>query len=40
MLVKLDTIVKLRIFEIGDRQIAAGEELLYNIITADSVMAK
>lgn len=39
LLTKLDTIIKLRIFEIGDREIAADGELLYNIFKTDSVVA-
>jgi hypothetical protein len=38
LLAKLDTIGKLRIFEIVDREIEAGGELLCNIFTTDSVV--
>lgn len=39
LLTTLDTIIKLRVFEIGDREIAAGGELVCNIFTTDSVVA-
>jgi hypothetical protein len=39
LLAKLDTIRKLQIFEIGDRENETVEELLCNIVTTDSVVA-
>jgi hypothetical protein len=39
LLTKLDAIVKRLIFEIGDREIAAGGEFLCTIFTTGSVVA-